>query len=43
MDAVNIDLKGFTHDYYRKVCGGDLDAVLETIEGGQRVVGVGRN
>ena len=32
MDAVNIDLKGFTHEYYRKVCGGDLDAVLETIE-----------
>jgi pyruvate formate lyase activating enzyme len=32
MDAVNIDLKGFTHEYYRKVCGGDLDRVLETIE-----------
>ncbi len=32
MDAVNIDLKGFTQDYYRKVCGGDLDKVLETIE-----------
>ncbi len=32
MDAVNIDLKGFTEDYYRKVCGGHLQAVLETIE-----------
>jgi pyruvate formate lyase activating enzyme len=32
MDAVNIDLKGFTDEYYRKVCGGNLDAVLETIE-----------
>jgi pyruvate formate lyase activating enzyme len=32
MDAVNIDLKGFTEQYYRKVCGGHLEAVLETIE-----------
>lgn len=32
MDAVNIDLKGFTEDFYRKVCGGHLDAVLESIE-----------
>ncbi len=32
MDAVNIDLKGFTQEYYHKVCGGDLDAVLDTIE-----------
>lgn len=32
MDAINIDLKGFTEQYYRKVCGGRLDAVLESIE-----------
>ena len=32
MDAVNIDLKGFTQDFYHKVCGGKLDSVLETIE-----------
>ncbi len=31
MDAANIDLKGFTHDFYRHVCGGDLDAVLDTL------------
>jgi len=40
MDAVNIDLKGFTHEYYRKVCGGDLDAVLETIEWAVKDCGV---
>lgn len=32
MDAANIDLKGFTEDFYRKVCGGELGAVLETLE-----------
>ncbi len=32
MDAINIDLKGFTEEYYHKVCGGHLDRVLETIE-----------
>jgi pyruvate formate lyase activating enzyme len=32
MDAINIDLKGFTEDYYRKVCGGHLQNVLESIE-----------
>ena len=32
MDAVNIDLKAFTEDFYRKVCGGHLAPVLETIE-----------
>ena len=32
MDAANIDLKGFTEDFYRRVCGGELGAVLETLE-----------
>ena len=32
MDAVNIDLKGFTQEFYHKICGGNLDAVLETID-----------
>ena len=32
MDAINIDLKGFTQEYYRSVCGGSLAAVLESIE-----------
>jgi pyruvate formate lyase activating enzyme len=32
MDAANIDLKGFSEDFYRKVCGAELAAVLETLE-----------
>jgi pyruvate formate lyase activating enzyme len=32
MDAANIDLKGFTEEFYRKVCGAQLEAVLETLE-----------
>jgi pyruvate formate lyase activating enzyme len=32
MDAVNIDLKGFTEGFYHKVCGGHLDAVLDTVD-----------
>jgi len=31
MDAANVDLKAFTDDFYRKVCGGRLDPVLETL------------
>jgi pyruvate formate lyase activating enzyme len=31
MDAVNMDLKAFTEAFYRKICGGHLDAILETI------------
>ncbi|MBW2185055.1 MAG: AmmeMemoRadiSam system radical SAM enzyme [Deltaproteobacteria bacterium] len=31
LDAANIDLKGFSADFYRKVCGGDLEQVLESI------------
>lgn len=32
MDAANIDLKGFSEDYYRHVCGGHLQPVLDTLE-----------
>lgn len=32
MDAANVDLKGFTERFYRKICGGELGAVLETLE-----------
>jgi len=32
IDAMNIDLKGFTHNYYHKVLGGDLNTVLRFIE-----------
>src|SRR6185503_1412607 len=31
MDAANIDLKGFTQDFYRRVCLGHLDPVLDTL------------
>ncbi len=31
MDAANIDLKAFSEDFYRRVCGGHLQPVLETI------------
>src|SRR5260370_19543078 len=32
VDAANVDLKGFTDDFYRHVCGGRLDPVLETLQ-----------
>jgi pyruvate formate lyase activating enzyme len=32
MDAANVDLKGFTEGFYYKICGGELAAVLETLE-----------
>ena len=32
MDAANIDLKGFTEDFYRKLCKGHLQPVLDTLE-----------
>jgi pyruvate formate lyase activating enzyme len=31
MDAANVDLKGFTKDFYRKICGGDFQTVLDTL------------
>lgn len=32
MDAANIDLKAFSENFYRKICGGALQPVLETLE-----------
>ena len=32
MDAANVDLKAFTENFYRRICGGELAAVLETLE-----------
>lgn len=32
VDAANVDLKAFTDDFYRHVCVGRLDPVLETLE-----------
>ena len=32
MDAANVDLKGFTEDFYHRICGGHLQPVLETLE-----------
>ena len=32
IDAVNIDLKAFDDDFYRRLCGGRLAPVLETLE-----------
>lgn len=31
IDAANIDLKGFTDDFYRKYCGGRLQPVLDNL------------
>ncbi len=31
MDAANVDLKAFTQDFYHRLCGGHLDAVLDTL------------
>jgi pyruvate formate lyase activating enzyme len=31
VDAIKIDLKGYDGDFYRDVCGGELEPVLETI------------
>ncbi len=32
MDAANVDLKGFSEDFYRKLCAGHLQPVLDTLE-----------
>jgi pyruvate formate lyase activating enzyme len=31
IDAANIDLKGFTESFYKKLCTGSLGAVLDTL------------
>lgn len=32
MDAVNVDLKAFTPEFYRRITGADLDVVLDNLE-----------
>ena len=32
LDAANIDLKAFTNDFYRKICRGKLEPVLNTLK-----------
>ncbi len=32
IDAMNIDLKAFTNDFYQKICGAKLQPVLDTIK-----------
>lgn len=32
LDAANVDIKGFTEAFYKKVCGASLSPVLESIE-----------
>ena len=32
LDAANVDLKGFTDDFYVKYCGGKLEPVLDTLK-----------
>ena len=31
MDAANVDLKGFSESFYRRICGGSLQPVLDTL------------
>ncbi len=33
IDAANVDLKGFTEEYYKEICGARLKPVLDTIVG----------
>lgn len=32
LDAIKVDLKAFTNDFYQKICGGDLKSVLNNLE-----------
>lgn len=32
VDALNIDVKGFSEEFYRELCGGSLAPVLQTVE-----------
>ncbi|WP_298631385.1 AmmeMemoRadiSam system radical SAM enzyme [uncultured Thermus sp.] len=32
LDAANVDLKGFTEEFYRRICGARLKPVLESLE-----------
>lgn len=32
LDAANVDIKGFTEEFYRKICAGELEPVLDTLK-----------
>lgn len=32
IDAINIDVKGFTNEYYHRICSGKLEDVIKTVE-----------
>jgi pyruvate formate lyase activating enzyme len=32
LEAINIDIKSFSNDFYKKICGGQLEPVLETAQ-----------
>ena len=32
LDAANVDLKAFSQDFYKHICGGELGAVVDTLE-----------
>jgi pyruvate formate lyase activating enzyme len=36
IDAMNIDIKAFNNDFYRRLCGGGLEPVLETAKAAAR-------
>ncbi len=40
IDAANIDLKAFSEDFYRRICGASLAPVLETLEYVKQETGV---
>jgi len=40
MDAANVDLKAFTEDFYRTVCGGHLEGMLDTLVYLRQEIGV---
>jgi pyruvate formate lyase activating enzyme len=40
IDAANVDLKAFSEDFYRTVCGGHLESVLDTLVYLKRETGV---
>ena len=40
MDAANVDLKAFREDFYRRLCGAELEPVLETLAYLRRETGV---
>lgn len=37
LDAANVDVKAFTNDFYKKICGAELEPVLETCESMKKI------